>query len=142
MPARPTRHEAKRDTGGTSVPSLRGRFFEGKYIDEFNADPQRVSDQGRLYAIPSNNYPTFDVAGIKIYDGKDAMSAKNVVTPLRFATLPDSSTGFQLLHVYDGNGKEIAYQTPDGKFVVKNPNVELWVASLKARGSVHTASIR
>ena len=137
--------EALRDTGGTSVASLRGRFFEGKYIDEFNSDPQRVSDQGRLYAIPSNNYPTYDIAGIRIYDGNAAVSAKGAVTPLRFATLPDSSTGVtvQLLHVYDANGKEVAYQTADGKFVVKDPDhVELWVASLKAKDRLQITEMR
>jgi hypothetical protein len=132
--------EARRGVGGTSVASARGRWFEGITVDRFNADPQKVSDQGMLYAIPSNNFPTYDVAGIKV----GAVSAKGAVMPLRVEVEPGRAKGkpVQLLVVYDGNKKEVARQLPDGTLQVKMKNVEIWVASLKAKDNLSISEMK
>ena len=132
--------EARRGVGGTSVASARGRWFEGITVDRFNADPKKVSDHGTLIGIPSNNFPTYDVAGIKV----GAVAAKGVVMPLdlQVKTGTRKRKTVQLLFIYDGNGKEVARQLPDGTFKVNMPDVEIWVASLKAKDNLSISEMK
>jgi hypothetical protein len=118
--------------GGLSIESWRGRAFEGLVVDEFNRDSDLVNAYGRLFKIELNNFPTYDVVGIKIGKGTSAAAVKGVATPLNFE-IEDVVTA-KVLVIKDANGVEVARQRPDGTVHLRRPGIEVWLASLKAKG--------
>jgi hypothetical protein len=130
---------------GTSIASWRGRAYEGLLIDAFNKDPVLVAAYGRLYQIELNNFPTYDVVGIKLTTGKNAagVSVKAVPTPLHFEVEAIKSGGKEtkVLVVKDANGREVARQGPDGK-VIARAGLEVWLASLKAKDSANITEMQ
>lgn len=135
--------EAERMLGGTSIASWRGRAFEGLLIDSFNADPQLVAQYGRMYQITQNNFPTYDIVGIKFSTGAGGVSAKGVATPLQFGLVTQKVKGqdVRLLVVKDALGKIVAEQHPDGT-MTSRPGIEVWLSSLKAKDNASITEMK
>jgi hypothetical protein len=129
---------------GTSIASWRGRAYEGLLIEAFNNNAVLVTAYGRLYQIELNNFPTYDLVGIKLGDGKAAMGVKGVATPLQFdvETVKAKGAEVKVLVVKDANGKEVARQEPDGTMTIHRKGLEVWLASLKAKDRAEVTEMK
>ena len=131
--------------GGTNIASWRGRVFEGLVVEEFNNNPDLLEAYGRMFKIEKNNFPTYDIVGIKIAKDTAAASVKGVPTPLSFEVEPvlekGKPTGVEVLVIKDGNGREVARQRPDGT-MWQRPGVEVTLASLKAKGRAEIKELK
>jgi hypothetical protein len=109
--------------GGTSVASWRGRAFEGLSIKEFNDDPALVAERGRMHQIELNNFPTYDAATVKGVGGE-----------LVFTVTGDKRLRIDVKE--GGNKRRIFEQKPGNKPPYVADGVDVWLVSMKAKGSM------
>lgn len=122
--------------GGTSIPSARGRNYEGVSLEQFNRNIGLLNQYGRMYGIERNNFPTYDAVTVQ--------GAANGFTMREIDIPGPGGTDVRHLQLIDADGTVFfqCHRGPNGGLIrTVNIRYDVLMWSMKARQTVDTFQI-